>query len=791
MDKQAKIKYLKELKKEEDIHSLLEELLPEMGYSDVTITHERGNSPEDGKDLICSKFDEQEDKKDWIAFVVKKGVVGGTSPKIKEVEAQTDDCFKYSYKSIIKGELKINKVKVVTNERFSNAAEDKILRNNALNKANIDFWDGDKLVGFIDKYYPHFWLKGSKAYKNYIDKLDQQIRVDNISKTLGINNKKLETLVENAIQLKLTELIRRDDGSFDTKVYDSNSIVKIPDNSIIIGQPGCGKTTLFKVLTKEVIEQNTLRNDVEFYPILIAFRDVYEANFDIAKALNNHFDKSFFKDLDINVKSLLEKRNFILFIDSLDEIGKKDLKEKSLNAIKEFKKSFPEVRVYCASRPSDYLLQNCQSLGFRYLEIDELNRRQIEQIVSSYFHANSIKCKRLLQSLKDSGILSKLPKTPLTVSLISIIFDEQELEIPATIADLYGYFVDLLLGKSQIADTVEIIELNIKQRLLAYLAKEMHFSVKQSILKKDAIQHIETYKTDRGLKFNSVEVLNQLVANTGLLYLDDKDEVQFKHLSFQEYFTAFEYYHHRPSERDMFIKNFNKVWWQNVAIFYAGMTKDAPQLIEDILKYSKPKSIEEAIVHAGGLGNLLQALYSTPISERIQGLIQSSNSVDYAISELLKTEDEKYDFFKKFSKYGIIMIFSMWYRHTHSSITLIEPIKQAFDEINKLEASTPDEKFSKDLKLFLLASSIGNSQFLDFNKLLTFFTNRSSNDLSLTAIIDTFITDERKIMSRDKVSNDTFDKIYSKNQALVNQIDSLAERVNKPIKKFPKEITSS
>ena len=48
-----KLDYLHNLKKETDIHILLEELLPEMGFKDVKITHEKGNKPEYGKDLIC------------------------------------------------------------------------------------------------------------------------------------------------------------------------------------------------------------------------------------------------------------------------------------------------------------------------------------------------------------------------------------------------------------------------------------------------------------------------------------------------------------------------------------------------------------------------------------------------------------------------------------------------------------------------------------------------------------------------------------------------------------------
>ena len=169
--KEEKLNLLRNLKKEEDIHTLLYEILPEMGFQDVYITHERGNRSENGKDLICSFEDLVESKKDWFAFVVKKGTVAGTSSVIQDIIAQTKDCFEYEYKDVVKGlRIRVNKVKVVTNRHFSAEARNKIETNNHFERANISFWDEEKLVQLIDKYYKQFWLKGSKAYKLYTER---------------------------------------------------------------------------------------------------------------------------------------------------------------------------------------------------------------------------------------------------------------------------------------------------------------------------------------------------------------------------------------------------------------------------------------------------------------------------------------------------------------------------------------------------------------------------------------------------------------------------------------------
>ena len=86
MKKEEKEKQISNIAPETSIHILLEELLPEMGYIDVKVTHERGNVPENGKDVIASLYDEIEDKKDWTAFVVKKVNISGTSSSVKDVQ---------------------------------------------------------------------------------------------------------------------------------------------------------------------------------------------------------------------------------------------------------------------------------------------------------------------------------------------------------------------------------------------------------------------------------------------------------------------------------------------------------------------------------------------------------------------------------------------------------------------------------------------------------------------------------------------------------------------------------
>lgn len=786
--KQEKLDFLKKLPKETDLHTILEELLPEMGFLDVKVTHEKGNKPEFGKDLVCSLIDAIENKKDWLAFVVKKGKVAGASGVIREIEHQVHECFKYAYKSLEQtAKIPINKVKVITNESFSNGAKDKIFDSNNDDRANIDFWDGEKLVYFIDKYYPKFWIKGSKQYKSYIERFQNHIKSDDFTKSLGIDDKKISRLVNCMIEPQIVERISNEEGEVEWKKRKVNTIIGLPDNSFIIGDAGSGKTTFFKELAKEIIEQNAFRNDLEFYPILLSFISLRDSGYDVDFTISEYFQRDWNKDLNINWDEIKLKANCCIFLDGLDELALISDKELAIKSLNTFHQLNPDIKLICSSRPSDYIFYNCEDIGFRYLEINQLNLSQIESFISSYFNEEEIKSKKLLKSLKDTGLLDKLPKTPLTVALVTILFDESEVEIPATITDLYTTFVDLLLGKYKPESTVEILEIGAKHRLLCFIAKELHTTNQKYIDENDLVVLIRRYASERGHKIDYDSIIDDIINNTGLLIKSNRNEIQFKHLSFQEYFTAYEIFHHRQTDRSLIIENFNNLWWQNVGLFYAGLSKDAPQLIKEVLKENEPQNFKEYILNTGGIGKLLQALYNTPISERKLGLQRSTNNVIKLI-EIVENGNStpEINFWRNFSKYGLMQIFGGFFAQTHWSITLVEAMKQVFSEkIEKLDENNRD--FNEEFELYLLAAILGSDDFQSYSELRQLMEKKSWLDVNILAMLDTHLKRLRRIDKSRFRNDDDLKYLVKKVEQKKKRLVGIADTVNMPIKKLLEE----
>ena len=779
-NKQDKLYYLHDIKREVDIHSLLAEILPKLGFKDVAITHEKGNMPENGKDLVCSLYDQLEDKKDWYAFVVKKGTISGTSSQINEIESQIKDCFKYEYKSLntTSERVRINKVKVVTNEHFSSGAKEKILSNPDVDRANVDFWDDEKLILLIDNKYPKYWQNGSPIYKEYVEKFLTSIEQDDFSKRLGLSDSKIKKLVNLFVEPTLLEKEENENGQIIYKQRKTASILQSNKSVFIIGESGSGKSTLFRQLSKQIVEQNSLRNDYELYPIIISFNQIKRNNFSIEKTIHEYFD------LMIDANSILRGNKCVIFIDALDEIASNTEKELAFDCIQSFSEQYPSIKLICTSRPSDFLYQCCTDKGFRSLEIDGINRRQMTQYIQTYFSGNEILSKRLIKSLQDSGLWDKLPQTPMTLALITVIFDEKHLEIPSTITDLYSIFIDLLLKKFEFKSTIDIIETDIKHRLLANLAKEMHINKLVSIAKDDALRIISSYLQDRGqYNVNIEELLNDIINNNALLIYNERAELQFKHLSFQEYLTAYELYHHRQAERSIFVKEFHKLWWQNVAIFYAGFSKDAPMLLDEIISVCRnTKGIISQFNVMTGIGRLMQSLYSTPVKNRIDGVCLTSKLACDIALELINTSDPKFALFKNFSKYGIYQMLLAGFELSHHSITLQEPLKLAFERFASKITDIETPNFTELYPMFVISATMGNSFFSNYEP-YRFVIEKTTNDLSLIALEEMWFRVNYKEMTKEQKEEENAIWIKKKILKRMQQLGDISHLVNVPLNK--------
>ena len=129
--------------------------------------------------------------------------------------------------------------------------------------------------------------------------------------------------------------------------------------------------------------------------------------------------------------------NIVILVDSIDEFDESE-KEKIVNRLTNIYVS-KGIRFVLGSRSITQTTSYIDNKNINSFRISRFNVDQIKRFVSAFIPSES-KVNNLMESLRENKILERLPITPQTLSLISILYDETDYEVPATITDVYKEF---------------------------------------------------------------------------------------------------------------------------------------------------------------------------------------------------------------------------------------------------------------------------------------------------------------------------------------------------------------
>ena len=381
------------------------------------------------------------------------------------------------------------------------------------------------------------------------------------------------------------------------------------------------------------------------------------------------------------LSELAEDYNIHILIDSIDEF-----EDKIQNILQELSKLQKNhgVKYYIATRNSESIAQRSQT-NLSKFSIRRFNLAQIKLFLNAFFSGDEGKTSTLLDAIKDNQMIERLPMTPLTLSLISILYEEKEMEIPATISDIYDNFNTLIIGKAIVSSKVEFIDISFKERILSIYAYELLQKPAHIPLKKEEfIDFFHNYYQGKSLpirKGSLEDVLSYLIQNTGILFLKDGERVQFTHESYMEYYSALEIFKHRRGEEEKLVNNFLDPHWQNAAIFYAGMSKDLPEFLNKIkIKISQSRNVSDYMSAILGAGFILQALYQTNNQLRKEVILEALSLSLKNLSVFKMMAADSIQLFKNYNLPILTFINFIYFFESFNSITLAEPLQLAFDE---------------------------------------------------------------------------------------------------------------
>lgn len=696
----TKAEKLKDFKNEKEFREFLIDFLKKSNFKDVYHTHRFG-SPEQGKDIIA-RIEHPITGDDWFAFVVKKGRISGGTNEIEIIKNQILQSFEYPYKGINGEKIKINKVQVVTNENFTNGAQSQISDSPKLSAYNnFAFWWNENLIPLIDKNYPEFWLPGdsfAKEFsKNFINDLKKEISIRDLS-IQKVDDKKLQKLLDIFVKPKLTtdeieEDKKTNEKQLITKKFNIEKIAKIEYNILLSGEQGVGKTKILNALACRLANPENIYNNYQI-PVKLKALELREFDFNIGKSIElliKQYSDQFFNE------DIIKKYKIIPFIDDFDLLRGYEKDKLKI-----------ELKNYCDKNSTYFVITYSKNEivydgSIKSIKIHNFNLKQIESFIEKFFDGTE-RAKKFIQILKESDILSKLPTTPLTISLISLLYDENNFEIPATLSDIYTDFTNVLLGKLEVYNKSELLIYNLKRRIFTSLALKMLDERIFEISLKDFQIYVNTFLNERGYEKQSENDILEIIDKSGLLYITDNNIIGFKQQAFIEFLASIEIYHHRrETHYEKLISFFNDVTWQNTAIFYAGHSKELEGMIDDIIERAPNENIADWFINSGGMGYLSQALYQTKPIERKKLVLKSLENIIKSYHEIKKMTEDNETIFYKMPLPVLLGMLNLWFNENFKSITLKNTLNLSFDEVFKLE-----NNFENNFKALMISTTLMN-----------------------------------------------------------------------------------